>query len=77
MVDGSFLSFYKGSLEIEIAIGKWSMGEALYFCGANIVVATGYLPTFHHYMDLILLNFDTWLPIFPVFGINEFCFIKL
>jgi len=61
---------------MEIVIGKWSMGEAFSFYGTNALVITSYLPTFQHYMDLILLYFDTWLPIFPLFGINEFYFIK-
>jgi hypothetical protein len=77
MVDGnSSLSLYKGSLEIKIVIGKWSTGEAFSFCDANVVVAVGYLPTFQHYMDLILLYFDTWLLTFLLFGINEYYFIK-
>jgi purine-cytosine permease-like protein len=77
MVNGkSFISLYKGSLKMEIVTRKWSMGEAFSFCGTNAVVTTSYLPTFQHYMDLILLYFDTWLPIFPLIGINEFYFIK-
>jgi hypothetical protein len=75
MVDGkSNLPFHKGSPHMEIVIGRWLAKEAFSLFLQHKRNYCNKLPSrFRHYIDLILLNFDTWLS-FCFLALNEFKF---